>query len=63
MSLQQRSKELAPLAWEPVQHEAIPGLSVRYISPDAAYLEWLRGKAGEGFRAVDDQISYLEAKQ
>lgn len=63
MSLYHRSKDLAPLAWEPIQHEAIPGLSVRYVSPDEAYREWLRGKAGEGFKAMDDQLNYSEARQ
>ena len=63
MSLYQRSKDLAPLLWEPVPHEAIPGLSVRYISPDHAYKEWLRGKAGEGFAAMDDQLTYSEVRQ
>ncbi len=63
MSLYQRSRELAPLAWEPQSwHEAIPGLSVRYLTPDQAYQDWLKGKAGEGFAAMDDQLNYLEAK-
>lgn len=60
MSLYQRSRELAPLAWENVRHEAIDGLSVRYISPDQAYMEWLKGKAAEGFKAMDNT---MEAKQ
>ena len=62
MSLYQRSKDLAPLAWEQVPHEAIPGLSVREVALDEAYREWLRGKAGEGFAAMDDQLTYSEVR-
>lgn len=63
MSLYQRSKELAPLAWEPVSCEAIPGLSVRVLAWEAALEEWRSTKAPEGFKAMDDQLHYSEAKQ
>ena len=61
MSLWERSKQLAPLAWEPVtDHEQIPGLSVRYIAQDDLYQRWLKHQAAEGFAAMDEQLDYSE---